>query len=44
VTGRIRLHAGDPTIGSHGQRFLLRAEFASRGGRVQMTALSGAPE
>lgn len=44
VTGRIRLHAGETTIGSHGQRLLLRAEFASRGGKVMLTNLSGAPD
>lgn len=41
VTGRIRLHAGEPTVASHGERLLLRAEFTSRGGRVQLTGLSG---
>lgn len=41
VTGRIRLHAGEPTVSSHGERLLVRAEFASRGGRVQLTGLSG---
>lgn len=41
VTGRIRLHAGEPTIGSHGERIVVRAEFASRGGRVMLTNLSG---
>lgn len=44
VTGRIRFHAGEPTIGSHGQRILLRAEFVSRGGKVLLTGLSGAPD
>lgn len=44
VTGRIRFHAGEPTIGSHGQRMLLRAEFVSRGGKVLLTGLSGAPD
>jgi hypothetical protein len=44
VTGRIRLHAGEPTIGSHGERFLFRAEFASRNGRVMLTGLSGAAD
>lgn len=44
VTGRIRLHAGETTIGSPGQRLLLRAEFASRGGKVMLTNLSGAPD
>ena len=41
VTGRIRLHAGEPTIGSHGERLSVRAEFVTRGGRVLMTGLSG---
>lgn len=44
VTGRVRLHAGEPTIGSHGDRFLVRAEFVSRGGKVLLTGLSGAPD
>lgn len=44
VTGRIRLHAGEPTIGSHGERLLLRAEFMSRGGKVLLTGLSGASD
>jgi hypothetical protein len=41
VTGRIRLHVGEPTIGSHGEKFLVRAEFISRGGKVMLTGLSG---
>ena len=41
VTGKIRLQAGEPTIGSFGQKLLLRAEFAQRAGKVQLTALSG---
>jgi hypothetical protein len=44
VTGRIRLQAGETTIGAQGQRFLLRAEFASRGGKVILTDLSGATD
>ena len=44
VTGRIRFHAGEPTVGSHGQRMLLRAEFVSRSGKVLLTGLSGAPD
>lgn len=44
VTGRIGLHAGEPTIGAHAQRLLLRAEFAQRGGQVQLTGLSGTRE
>lgn len=44
VTGRLRLHAGEPTIGSRGQLLLLRAEFAARNGKVMLTGLSGAPE
>lgn len=44
VTGRIRLHAGEPTIGSHGEKLSVRAEFVTRGGRVLMTALSGGPD
>jgi hypothetical protein len=43
VTGRFRLHAGDPTE-AYGQRLLLRAEFAHRGGRVRLTSLSGVPD
>jgi hypothetical protein len=42
VTSRVRLHAGEPTIGSFGERFAVRAEFASRDGRVVLTSLSGA--
>ena len=41
VTGRIRLHAGEPTIDAHGERIVVRAEFASRGGRVMLTGLGG---
>lgn len=41
VTGRIRLHPGEPTIGNAGQRLVLRAEFAQRGGQVLLTGLSG---
>ena len=44
VTGRIRLHAGEPTIGSHGERFVVRAEFVAREGRVLLTGLSGAAD
>lgn len=44
VTGRVRLHAGEPMIGAHGQRLLLKAEFASRGGKVLLTGLSGTSE
>jgi hypothetical protein len=44
VTGRIRLHAGEPTIGSFGQKLVVKAEFAQRSGRVQLTGLSSAPE
>lgn len=44
VTGRIRLHAGEPTIDSHGERMVVRAEFASRGGRVMLTGLGGGAE
>lgn len=44
VTGRIHMHAGEPTIGSHGERLVLRAEFAHKGGRVQLTGLSGAAD
>lgn len=43
VTGRIRLQTGE-SIGAHPQRLLLKAEFAQRGGQVQLTALSGASE
>ena len=44
VTGRMRLHVGEPTIGSFGQKLQLRAEFAQRGGKVQLTGLSGSPD
>ena len=44
VTGRIRLHAGEPTIGSFGQKLVVKAEFAQRSGKVQLTGLSSAPE
>jgi hypothetical protein len=44
VTGRMRLHVGEPTIGSFGQKLQLKAEFAQRGGKVQLTGLSGSPE
>jgi hypothetical protein len=44
VTGRIRLHAGEPTIGSFGQKLVVRAEFAQRAGKVHLTGLSSAPE
>lgn len=44
VTGRMRVHAGEPTIGSYGQKFLVRAEFVSRGGKTMLTGLSGAPD
>ena len=41
VTSRVRLHAGEPTIGSFGERFAVRAEFTARDGKVVMTSLSG---
>lgn len=44
VTGRIRLHAGEPTVGSNGERLLIRAEFVSRGGAVILKGLSGAAD
>ncbi|QJW83703.1 hypothetical protein HK414_05580 [Ramlibacter terrae] len=44
VTGRIRLHVGEPTIGSHGERLLVRAEFTSGGGKVLLKGLSGASD
>lgn len=44
VTGQIRLHTGEPTIGSFGQKLVVRAEFAQREGKVQLTGLSGVPE
>jgi hypothetical protein len=44
VTGRIRLYAGDPTIGATAQAFHVRAEFVSRGGKVKLIALSSAPD
>lgn len=42
VTGTMRVHAGEPTIASDGQRFVVRAEFAVRDGKLQLTGLSGA--
>jgi hypothetical protein len=44
VTGRVRLHAGEQTIGAHGERMSLRAEFVSRGGKVMLTGLSAGAE
>jgi len=44
VTGKVRLHAGEPTIGAYGEGMSLRAEFVSRGGKVLLTGLSGAPD
>lgn len=44
VTGRIRLHAGEPTMGAPGERLLVRAEFQSRGGKVLLTGLGGASD
>lgn len=44
VTGRIRLHAGEPTIGSPGERLLIKAEFVTRGGGVMLKGLSGTPD
>jgi hypothetical protein len=41
VTSRVRLHPGEPTVGSFGERFAVRAEFAARDGRVVLTSLSG---
>ncbi len=41
VTGNIRLQPGEQTGGSPGKAMQLRAEFASRGGTVVMTGLSG---
>lgn len=44
VTGMFRLHVGEPTIGSQGEPFQIRAEFTARGGRIQLTGLSGAAD
>ena len=44
VTGKVRLHAGEPTIGAPGERMSLRAEFVSRGGKVLLTGLSSAAD
>lgn len=44
VTGRMRLHAGEPAIGARGQKFVVRAEFVNRGGKAMLTGLSGAAE
>ena len=41
VTGRVRLHAGVTVVGSHGEPLLIRAEFASRGGKIALTSLGG---
>jgi hypothetical protein len=40
VTGTMRLHAGEPTIGMTGEKLLLHAEFAQKGGKVQLTGLA----
>lgn len=39
VTGVMHIHAGEPAIASPGQRFAVRAEFAMRDGKVQLTGL-----
>lgn len=44
VTGNLRMHVGETTIGSQGEALLLRAEFVSRGGKVVITGLSGGTE
>lgn len=44
VTGRMRIHAGEPTIGSYGQKFILRAEFTMSAGKILLTGLSGAAD
>ncbi|HEX7888338.1 MAG TPA: DnaJ domain-containing protein [Ramlibacter sp.] len=44
VVGQLRLQVGESTIGSLGEKLLLRAEFASRGGNVRLTRLSGVAE
>jgi hypothetical protein len=44
VMGDMRLSGGQSTVGSLGEKLLLRAEFASRGGRVTLTRLSGGSE
>lgn len=44
VTGRMRVHAGETPIGSHGERLAVQADFASRGGKVVLIGLSGAPD
>jgi hypothetical protein len=44
VTGHMRLHAGEPTVGALGQKFIVRAEFVTRGGKATLTGLSGATE
>lgn len=44
VTGSLRLQIGESTVGSLGEKLLLRAEFESRGGRVALTGLSGVTE
>lgn len=44
VTGNLRLQIGESTIGSLGEKLMVRAEFESRGGRVTLTRLSGVTE
>ena len=41
VVGYLRVLAGEQTIGALGKKMVLRAEFASRGGTVVLTALGG---
>lgn len=44
VTGNFRLQVGESTVGSPGEKLVLRALFESRGGRVALTGLSGVTE
>lgn len=44
VTGSFRVQLGESTIGSMGEKLVLRAMFESRGGRVALTGLSGVTE
>jgi hypothetical protein len=44
VTGRVRLHAGEATIGPTTQTLSWSAEFAQRDGRVQLINLTRLPD
>jgi hypothetical protein len=44
VTARVRLHAGDPPIGSQGQSIAIRAAFVSRESRAALLSLTALAE